>query len=110
MKRSSFFNMFFHIQGYSARTTVAIGPNPAWNQELTLTFKSSNNDFSPETLNRVRDCLHIHLFDEVTVDLVEDETERTSQIHQRVEKKWLGSLSIPFSSLYRNTRIEGTFR
>ena len=52
----------------------------------------------------------MHLFDEVMTDLVEDETERGSQIHQRVEKKWLGSLSIPFSSLYRNAKIEGTFK
>jgi coiled-coil and C2 domain-containing protein 2A len=52
-------------QGASARTTIAEGPNPAWNQQLTLTFKSANNDFSPDTLNRVRDCLYLHLFDEV---------------------------------------------
>ena len=31
-------------------------------------------------------------------------------MHHRLENKWLGSLSIPFSSLYQNTRIEGTFR
>ena len=98
------------FQGQTLRTTVAIGPNPAWNQELALTFKSSNNDFSPETLNRVKDSLHLHLFDEVTVDLVDDDKEKDSQVHQRIEKKWLGSLSIPFSSLYRNTRIEGTFK
>ncbi len=73
-----------------------------------MTFKSANNDYSPETLNRIKDSLHLHLFDEVKVDLVEDEMERASKIHQRIEKKWLGSLSIPFSSLYRNTRIEGT--
>lgn len=89
---------------------MAIGPNPAWNQELTLIFKSSNNDFSPETLSVVKDSLHLHLFDEITIDLVDDESQRSSQIHQRVEKKWLGSLSIPFSSLYRNARIEGTFK
>ena len=52
----------------------------------------------------------MHLFDEVTTDLVEDEADKDSKIHRRVEKKWLGSLSIPFSSLYKNTRIEGTFR
>ena len=98
------------FQGQTLRTTVAIGPNPAWNQELTLLFKSSNNDFSPETLNQVKDSLHLHLFDEVTVDLVDDDNERNLQVHQRIEKKWLGSLSIPFSSLYRNTRIEGTFK
>ncbi len=53
------------FQGRSSRTTAAPGPNPAWNQLLTLTFTSLNNDFSPETMNRVRDSLHIHLFDEV---------------------------------------------
>ena len=98
------------FQGQICRTTVAIGPNPAWNQELTLSFKSVNNDYSPDTLNRVKESLHLHLFDEVLTDLVEDEEERGSQIHQRVEKKWLGSLSIPFSSLYRNAKIEGTFK
>ena len=98
------------FQGQICRTTVAIGPNPAWNQELTLSFKSVNNDYSPDTLNRVKESLHLHLFDEVLTDLVEDDEERGSQIHQRVEKKWLGSLSIPFSSLYRNAKIEGTFK
>ena len=64
-------------------------------------------------LYRVKDSLHLHLFDEVTVDLVDandDSETNSSQVHQRIEKKWLGSLSIPFSSLYKNTRIEGTFK
>ena len=73
------------MQGQICRTTVAIGPNPAWNQELTLSFKSVNNDYSPETLNRVRESVHLHLFDEVITDLVEDESERQSQIHQRYQ-------------------------
>ncbi len=58
--------LVFVFQGGSARTTIAEGPNPAWNQQLSLTFKSSNNDFSPDTLNRVKDCLYLHLFDEVS--------------------------------------------
>jgi coiled-coil and C2 domain-containing protein 2A len=45
---------------------------------------------------------------QVTVDLIDDNKEdRTSLIHQRLDRRWLGSLTIPFSSLYRNTRIEG---
>ena len=98
------------FQNQSAKTSLASGPNPAWNQELVLTFRSVNNDFSPDTLNRIKDSLHIHLFDEVTVDLLDEESERTSKVHKRFEKKWLGSLTIPFATLYRNTRIEGTFR
>ena len=69
------------FQDQVARTTVAVGPNPAWNQELALTFKSLNNDYSPETLNRVKDCLHLHLFDEVTTDLIEDEADKDSKVN-----------------------------
>lgn len=100
------------FQDQVVRTSIAVGPNPAWNQELTLTFKSQNNDYSPETLNRVKECLHLHLFDEVTIELDDDDDsdKDLSKIHQRIEKRWLGSLSIPFSSLYKNTRIEGTFK
>ena len=46
----------------------------------------------------------------MSVDLVEDPSERATRVHRRLERKWLGSLSVPFSSLYRNARVEGTFR
>ena len=98
------------FQNSTVRTVVAEGPNPAWNQNLELTFKPPNNDFSPENMKQVQDSLHLHLFDEVKTDILDDERERNSKIHQRIENRWLGSLSIPFSSLYQNTRIEGTFR
>ena len=98
------------LQNSSARTMGAAGPNPAWNQQMELKFKPLNNDFSPDSMRRVKDYLHLHLFDEIVVDLVDDEDQRTTQIHQRLEHRWLGSLSIPFTSIYQNTRIEGTFR
>ena len=43
----------------------------------------------------------------MAVDLLESDQDRNSHVHQRLEKKWLGSMLIPFSSLYHNTRIEG---
>ena len=46
----------------------------------------------------------------MSVDLLEDEDERASTVHARLERKWLGSLTVPFAALYHNTRIEGTFR
>jgi hypothetical protein len=45
------------------------------------------------------------LFDEIVVDLLEDDRMRETNIHQRLERNWLGSLQIPFSTLYFNTRV-----
>jgi len=98
------------FQEDAARTATAAGPNPAWNQQLKLNFRSENNDLSSETLDSIKDSLHIHLFDEVSVDVIEDDSDRSSHVHKRIDRKWLGSLSIPFASLYRNARVEGTFR
>ncbi len=44
------------------------------------------------------------------MDLLEDGDQDSQVVHCRLERKWLGSLSIPFASLYHNTRVEGTFR
>ena len=73
-------------------------------------------------MNRIKDHLHLHLFDEVVVDVKLDDDDGTAgsasagrgcssdDVHKRLERKWLGSMTIPFASLYHNTRIEGTFR
>ena len=98
------------LQNSSARTLGAAGPNPAWNQKIELRFKPTNNDFSSDNMRRVKDYLHLHLFDEIFVNLVDEEAERSTEVHQRIEHRWLGSLSIPFTSIYQNMRIEGTFR
>ncbi|XP_076029366.1 coiled-coil and C2 domain containing 2A [Oratosquilla oratoria] len=91
-------------------TSAAHGPNPTWNQQLTLPFRAPNDDFSPSSLQSVTDHIYLHMFDEVIHDLLEDERLRETTIHHRIEKRWLGSLKIPFSTLYLNNKIEGTFR
>ncbi len=50
------------------------------------------------------------MFDEVFTDILEDDRKRSTNIHQRREKRWLGSLKIPFSTVYVNQKVEGTFR
>jgi len=55
----------------------------------------------------MQDSLYLHLFDETVVDLLEDDRMRETNIHQRLERNWLGSLQIPFSTLYFNSKVGG---
>lgn len=98
------------FQRETARTHVNEGPHPTWNQELHLPFKASDDDYSPSNLETIQDIIYLSLFDEVTVDLLEDERDRDSTIHTKMERHWLGDLKIPFTTLYLNSKIEGTFR
>ncbi|XP_065840222.1 coiled-coil and C2 domain-containing protein 2A-like [Oscarella lobularis] len=91
-------------------TPVADGPNPSWNSEMSLPFMSPNHDYSPVALQGVTDLISFNLFDEILVDLLEDDRQRETNRHERIERRWLGNLSVPFSTVYSNTRVDGTFQ
>nr|CAD7605064.1 unnamed protein product [Timema genevievae] len=93
------------FQGMTVRTTAAEGSNPTWNQELQMPLRPISGDFSPTNLQSIQDHIYLHLYDEIMVDLVEDDRMRETNIHHRLERNWLGSLHIPFSTLYFNSSV-----
>lgn len=68
-----------------------------------------DDDFSPSNLQKITDDLSISLFDEIVVDILRDDRQRETNVHHRIEKKWLGSLTIPFSTLHERERVRHTY-
>ena len=91
-------------------TIVYDGSIPLWKQSLTFPFSPPQNDFTPMSLEQIRENIYFTLFDEI----IENDRDRggflEGEVTIRVEKYYLGSFSIPFLTLYQEGRIEGVFR
>ncbi|EKX45015.1 hypothetical protein GUITHDRAFT_163401 [Guillardia theta CCMP2712] len=88
-------------------TTVFKGNNPAWNAKLKLKFEPPSNNWSPSNLMKVEDKLYLTVFDTKVY-----ESEKEYGKLRKVEKRWLGSISFPFNTLYiasAKGRVDGTF-
>eukprot|EP00762_Andalucia_godoyi_P001174 ANDGO_02017.mRNA.1 hypothetical protein NAEGRDRAFT_77673 len=97
------------FQGKRARTSSSQGSRPLFNETVQLPFNPPNDDYSPDVLRLVREEIFINVYDEVTSELVMDERD-TNLFYERRERRYLGNLKIPFSTVYANRKVEGTFR
>lgn len=86
------------------------GGAPMWKQSLSLKVRAPLNDFSPRSLENLHDKIYFTLFDEC----LEDDSARGGHLEdeetKRIEKRYLGSFSLPFSTLFLEGKIDGVFR
>eukprot|EP00742_Colponemidia_sp_Colp-10_P008183 GILJ01008844.1.p1 GENE.GILJ01008844.1~~GILJ01008844.1.p1 ORF type:complete len:1598 (-),score=270.09 GILJ01008844.1:58-4851(-) len=92
------------------RTQTIDSANPEWNQILEIPFIPPARDWSPENLKNTTSQIYFLLFDELRVGSAGDDREQDTTTFRR-ERRFLGSFSIPFTTLYFNPpRMEGQFR
>lgn len=96
------------FQDSCKRTSCSRGTNPRWDQLISLPFRPPAQSFSPAHLSTCNDMVNFNVFDEITTsNEVDPRLTRTRLMHS--EQRWLGSFSIPFTTIYHNGRIDGAF-
>ncbi len=98
-----------NFQGREYRTNSRQGSFPQWNEPLDLTFVPHGRDgntFTPRNLASIGDPIKISLFDE---KIIQNETERRYRqgVSYRQERRYLGGISLPFSTVYMNQTVHG---
>ncbi|CAG0918462.1 unnamed protein product [Notodromas monacha] len=83
------------FQDLKTRTCTSKGSSPSWNETLSLPIRAP----------KATDEVLLSIFDECAVDILEDNRERSTTVHKRVEKFWLGSVRIKISALLSQPRM-----
>lgn len=105
--------MEISFQDQTAQTSISESSQPSWNESIKLNLNVQNDDYSPANLLKINDFIYLNLFDHVEIvkddelDLERKFSEETTP--KKYIKNWLGSISIPFITLYLNGKIEGSF-
>lgn len=92
------------------QTSTAEGRNPSWNQQLQLPVSAPNGNYNAQSLQSVSDEVFINIFDEIVYNTKVRDRQRGTSVRTQVEKHWLGFVKFPFSMIYSQSRIDGTFK
>jgi len=100
------------FQNQCVQTTVVEGRHANWQETLYLSIYQdddmrgrrgvlSNFDFK-----QIADYMELSLFDQILTQLDFDDREANT-LHQQMERRWLGSVKIPFATVYALGKIDG---
>lgn len=101
------------FQKSRVRTSAQEGTSPQWNETLSIEVQPPNGSLSSNSLLESEigmENLFLNLFDEVTINMKDKaDADNDKIIHQRKERNWLGSMNMPFSTIWERVRIDGIF-
>ena len=111
------------FRDHESRTPSSEGTNARWKYPVSVPLEDLTSDLTPQRLLEMNDNIYISLFDEVHVRPA-SATRRGAMggasaagsaaaaagEKTQVEQRYLGQLTIPFSTVYKAGRIEGFFK
>lgn len=91
------------------KTSPAAGPHPRWQEVLHLPFTTPNDSYDAASLLQLQSPVLVALYDQVTVsnEVIDARFQRTQLAS--VDLRYLGSVEIPFSTIFAASTIEGAF-
>ncbi|EDQ88688.1 uncharacterized protein MONBRDRAFT_25895 [Monosiga brevicollis MX1] len=98
------------LQGQSVSTSVSVGANATFNEELVLPFTMAQGAISAESLRSCLDEVSLTLYDEKRVPNSDQSTpSHGAEVMVHVRRQFLGTLTIPVAVLFELTQMEGIF-
>ncbi|RAW30573.1 hypothetical protein PC110_g13075 [Phytophthora cactorum] len=107
------------IMGTVGKSEHGVGAHPMWMETVALPFRPPQDDWSPDGIKSTQDVIRFSLFDQVTRPASTTADEERQEGEERLgsqtralhrENCFLGSLEVPFLTLYRAGRLEGSLR
>lgn len=96
----------YYDQKFSIRTDSIDGVHPDYNYKIQFQIKPKDEEefFSKEELHRSNGGLYFTLYDEVRTEDIVQEKDANTYIY-KYEKKYLGSLFLPFATIFQNASL-----
>ena len=91
------------------RTNASPGRSPHWKETIALSLDSQLGGLTPASALQSDDNVYISLFDEVYTPATGGRTGVNGSGYD-VERRFLGSVTVPFSTIYLTGKIDGFFR
>ena len=98
--------LVYYDQKLNLRTDSIDGVHPDYNYKMNFEIKPNqeNEFFTKEELHKSNGGLYFTLYDEVRTEDIIQEKEANTYIY-KYEKKYLGSLFLPFSTIFQNASL-----